>query len=94
MKRQLTESEQRQLQYKMKILGALNEVFQDEDSENFIGMDDLSEGNNATEFIHVLSNIVPNDVYHMITGHNVDNLQFNHISNTLCFQYMAAVEDE
>lgn len=93
-KEQFTEQEIRMADYQMRILDALNDVLFDETSDRYIGGEELSEGDNATEFIHVLATAAPNYVYRAITGHDVDNLQFNHIANTLCFQYMSVTDEE
>jgi len=85
-----TESQERQIQYYAKLLDAIQSVF-DEESENYIGLEELSQGDNLTEFIHVLSNSVPNAVYQKVTGVELSNLDFNHIANKLCFQYSSKI---
>ncbi len=87
MSKELTEQENNQLQYQVKILGALNQVFQ-EDSEFFISTDELFKGDNATDFFHALANLVPNRIYQELTSNEgLSNLEFNHIANRLCFQF-------
>jgi hypothetical protein len=73
-------------QYAVKILACLNELFQ-EDSEHYIGIEELSEENNATDFLHALANIAPTHTYNKISGEETEMLAFNHIANRLCFQY-------
>lgn len=72
-------------EYFTKLLSAVNEVF-NEDSENYIGINDLTEGENLTDFIHAISNLVPCYVYNKLTKQDEKLLGFNHISNTLIFQ--------
>lgn len=74
-------------EYAGKILSCLNQLFNDEDGENFIGVDELSKGDNGTDFIHALANIVPTTIYNKFTGSDEENLSFNHIANRLCFQF-------
>jgi hypothetical protein len=71
-------------EYTAKILGALQETMNNEDSEHFI---DLREAN-ITELIHVMTNIVPNLFYSEVTGEDINFLEFNHIANKLCFDFM------
>jgi|GEM_PF-6785374 len=75
----------KQEQYFIKLLSAVNEVF-DEDSEHYIGLEDLKEGENLTDFFHVLGNMMPNYIYNKLTGENENILSFNHIANTLIIQ--------
>jgi len=72
-------------EYTVKLLSHLQEIF-NEDSENFIDINELTEGDNGTDFIHALGNMVPTTFYQRLTGENIGNLEFNHIANRLCFQ--------
>jgi hypothetical protein len=76
----------KRVEYVDKINAALLSLF-DEDSDNFIGHEELNEGDNLTHFMHALANMVPANFYNGITGKNVNILEFNHIANQLCFQY-------
>jgi hypothetical protein len=80
-------------QYAVKILGALNEVF-NEDSEYFIGIEELKDQDNLPEFFHALANTVPNMVYEKITGDDKNNLEFNHLANQLCFQFCTVGDNQ
>lgn len=71
-----------QEQYTALILGKIGELF-DEQPEL---LKELSEGDNATEFIHSLANIVPTQFYNQLTSSNETMLSFNHIANRLVFQ--------
>lgn len=73
--------------YAATILSALSEVLDEQ-----IDLKELEEGDNLTDFFHALSNLVPNSVYNSITGENINILQFNHIANSLCFQYGKSVK--
>ena len=73
-------------EYATIILSQIAEMFQ-EDSENFIDVQELNEGDNMTDFFHALANIVPTVLFHKITGDEKNNLEFNHIANTLVMQY-------
>ena len=86
--------EDKSVQYSMKLLSALQTCF-DEDSENYIGKKELLEGNNLTDFMHALFNMVPTRVYNEFTNDGSDILKCNHIANKLIFQYVAeSKEDE
>ena len=74
------------IEYAAKILAQIQEIF-DEDSDNYIDVKELSEGNNLTEFMHALANLAPNMVYSKFTGDDVNSLEFNHLANKLCFQF-------
>jgi hypothetical protein len=74
------------VQYSVKLLGAIQSCFS-EDSENYIDRNELLEGNNLTHFMQALANTMPNHVYNTLTGEQVNNLEFNHIANKLVFQY-------
>lgn len=79
--------------YTQKIAAALSELF-NEDSEHYIDKDELMEDDNLTDFSHSLSNQAPCIIYSSITGDDKNLLQFNHMANHLCFQYMNVVEKE
>lgn len=74
-------------EYAMKLTAAINEVFNDE-SDNHIPIKELMEGDNLTEFFHALSNIMPALIYEQFTKQGLDLLEFNHVANKLCFQYL------
>ena len=74
-------------QYTAKILIAITEMFDDE-NENHIDSKELKEENNLTEFFHALATVAPNFLFNKITGDSKNNLEFNHIANQLCFQFM------
>lgn len=78
----MTKSEQ----YAAKITAQLFELFNDE-CENHIDISEMGEGNNATDFIHALSNIAPNLITTRLTGSMRTMLEFNHLANQLVFQY-------
>lgn len=82
-----TQSDIKQEEYYMKIMSAISEVVEDEDSEHYIGLEDLQKGDNMTDFIHVISNVVPSMVFNKLTGSSLNYLDFNHTANSLCFQY-------
>ena len=55
--------------------------------------DDFEEnGENATIFFHCLSTVAPNYIYSAMTSQRISNLEFNHLANTLCFQYSKSSE--
>jgi len=78
-------------EYATKILGAIQEAFHDEDSEYHIDIDDFQDSDKLTMFIHALATIAPNSFYNQITNKDLNNLEFNHIANRLCFQFSNSV---
>lgn len=80
-------------EYAIKLLGAIRSVF-DLESDNYISLTELEEGTNLTEFFHALANTAPAMVYESFTNENLNNLEFNHLANRLCFQYVNKVDGE
>jgi hypothetical protein len=78
-------------QFALKITQAVAQVFE-EDSENYIGMEEIAE--NANDFMYALSCLVPTYYYNKLTNVRTDALGVNHIANRLCFQYGKSVEAE
>jgi hypothetical protein len=74
-------------EYSMKILASLNVLF-DQDNENAITDKEFSDKENVTLFFHALANVGPTILYNEVTGDKKNYLEFNHIANKLCFQYM------
>ena len=66
--------------YTVLLMEAIGTVLED------IGMEELQEGDNLTDFFHATANLAPAMVYGNITGNNVDVLEFNHIANRLIYQ--------
>lgn len=75
------------IQYSAQILSAITDMF-DEDNEYHIDTKELMEGNNLTEFFHALANVAPAHLFNKLTGDEKNHLEFNHIANQLCFQYI------
>lgn len=73
-------------EYASKIMLAMNELFNDE-SDFFIGTEELQKGDNLTDFFHAISNLAPNFIYNKITGEELHILDFNHLANKLVYQY-------
>lgn len=72
------------VQFAAQITSMLADAMQNEDSEHYMEIkeDDL------TEFIHALATVAPTMIFNNITGSDKNNLEFNHIANQLCFQFM------
>jgi hypothetical protein len=76
------------------IIGTLLAELFNPDSEHYIDLKEFDDDNNATDFIHAMANMVPCKMYGFLTGDMVNNLEFNHIANNLCFQYGKRVENQ
>lgn len=88
----LDKKQERVLRYTVMIAEAVRTLL-DPDNENYIG-DELEEGKNATHFTHALANTAPTMIFSHFTGNDLDALEFNHMANKLCFQYMTKEEKE
>ena len=64
------------------------------DSNNFIDSNDFKDDNNLKDFLHALANVVPTQIYGKLTGDEKNFLEFNHVANQLCFEYMTHKKDE
>ena len=73
-------------EYAEKLISHLTKIF-DEESDNYIDLDELEKDDNGTDFMHALANILPTYFYRKITSEKLSVLQFNHIANQLIFQY-------
>ena len=74
--------------YASKIHAHLTLLF-DEESEFYIDREEFKKESNLTHFVHALSNIAPNLLYQELTNDNKNLLDFNHLANNLCFQYLS-----
>lgn len=72
-------------EYAQKLMMQIMAVITDEDCDNYIGIEEISE--NAAEFTHAMMNIAPALVYTKLTGEDKNLLECNHVANQLCFQY-------
>lgn len=76
---------EKQDQYAVKIMAQLQEMF-DENCENYIDINELAEGDNATDFTHALATIAPAMIVGKLMGQEFDALGFNHMANRICAQ--------
>ena len=71
------------IMYAAQISSVLGELF-DEDSEKYIGsLEDID----LAQFFHALANAAPATLFNKLTGGNKNILEFNHLANSLVFQY-------
>jgi len=75
--------------YAAKINGKLAEIF-DENDDFYIDPNEMD----VTEFFHALSTVAPCHIFNKFTGQNKNHLEFNHLANQLCFQYLGGVDEE
>ena len=78
---------EKHIEYAATLLSAVNEVLSNPDSENYIGIEELQDEDNATAFLHALMNMVPTHVYNQLTNGDDDLLGVNAIAVRLIFQY-------
>ena len=74
-----------QMQLQARFLSAIQTCF-NEDSENYIDLDEIEKNGNLNDLFHVLGTRVPQYIFSKITGQTPDPLEFNHICNKLIFQ--------
>jgi len=79
-------------EYAVKLMAHIQEIFT-EDCENSIDVDELSEGDNLTQFVHALANTAPAMIVNRITGEKYDALGFNHMANRLAAQFSNFVDE-
>ena len=72
------------IQFASQITAVLADAMENEDNPNYMEIKEKD----LTEFIHALSTVAPNMIFNNITGQNLNNLEFNHVANKLCFQFM------
>ena len=81
--------------YAQMIMNQIIDMMGNEECVNFIAEEELMEGENFTYFIHALANVVPCMLVSTLAPQMgvANNLQMNHLANTLCFQFMNKKED-
>lgn len=72
--------EKKQEQYTMMITDVLGEMIRENDY--------VLDEENVTEFFHAMANLAPTFIYNKLTDENANILDFNHIANKLCFQFL------
>jgi hypothetical protein len=75
----------------MKIIEQVHCLF-DEENEKGIKEEDFMDKENLTIFFHALANVAPTMLYNRIVQDDKNYLEFNHLANDLCFQYMESEE--
>ncbi|MDR3132538.1 MAG: hypothetical protein LBU42_00745 [Prevotellaceae bacterium] len=73
-------------QYTMCILSQLTSVFDDDECGNYIPLSEMGEGANLKCFIHALT-CASAILFNRLTGDNKNFLEFNHVANSLCFEF-------
>lgn len=89
----MSKKQEKWMEYAVHISAVLQELFE-EGSEHEIDEKELFEGDNLTEFMHALANVVPAQVFNKIAEMEYDYLEFNHLANRLCFQFMKMAESK
>ena len=90
----MSKMDEKYLQYSLQISGVIGEMLREEGSDYYIDPKELEEDDNMTHFIHALATIVPARMYNHFTGDKKNHLEFNHLANQLCFQYMGEIIDK
>lgn len=76
------------IRYATMITSQIGDMFSNEDSSNFIDLEELNEGDNLKHFFHALSTVAPTHLFNKFMNDNKDHLEFNHVANHLCFEFM------
>lgn len=82
----LKSTEEKGQEYFYKILLALNEMLNNEESEFYIDINEVIKEDGLSEFFHALGNIAPLYIYQKITNNDKSALGFNHLMNELIVQ--------
>jgi hypothetical protein len=91
-KKTRTKEQEKVAQFAVRIVGAINEMIKDEEHPFYTSQEEMNEGNNLTHFFHALANVAPTKLMNGITGSDHTFIEFNHVANSLCFQYGKLVE--
>ena len=86
--------DEKYMQYAIQISGTIGEMLSEEDHNYHIDPKELQDGDNMTHFIHALTTVVPARMYNHFTNDTKNHLEFNHLANQLCFQYMRDIIDK
>lgn len=89
----MSKKQEKWMEYAVHISAALQELFE-KGSEHEIDKKELFEGDNLTEFMHALANVVPTHMFNKITGKDYGYLDFNHLANELCFLFTKMEESK
>ena len=79
------------IEFAIVLENALLESINEEESIHHIEGEDIEEF--TTEFIAAIACIVPAKIFQKLTGEDVNNIDFNHIANKLCFQLSNAIKE-
>jgi len=80
-------------EYAGKIALHLSAIF-DEKNPNYISQDELMDVENLKQFMFALTTLVPVTMYNAVCEVEYDSLHFNHMCNTLIFEYTKLEENE
>lgn len=81
----------KELQYAAKLNDQIVSMF-NEDSENYIDINEFEDEGNATAFFHALANVMPTLLFNKVTNDDKNLLEFNQLANQLVFQFSKSVE--
>ena len=86
---QLEKDQKKADDYALKIATVIGRLFEDEDEDYYIDLNELEEDDNLTHFMHAIGNVVPHFIYRKFTNDVLDShLHFNQLMNRICVQYM------
>jgi hypothetical protein len=80
-------------QYAARIVDQLTEMFNDDSCSNHIPLLELSKGDNLKCLIHALT-CASAMMFNEITGEEKNWLEFNHIANSLCVEFMVKDDEQ
>jgi hypothetical protein len=70
--------------YAVEIQSALHEAF----NNGSIRLNEFEDSENFKQFLHALSTVVPGSLFNKLTGDDKNFLEYNHLANKLCFEYL------
>ncbi len=74
-------------QYSAQILTHLLEMFTDAECRNTIPLKELQDSDNLKCYLHSLT-VVSTMLYNRLTGDEKNWIEFNHLANSLCVEFM------
>lgn len=71
------------IQYAINIGSAMTSLIAEDEELQ----EELQDTENFKALLHAISTIIPNRIYNQFSEGELDNLEYNHLANKLCFEF-------